>query len=118
MARPRVDKEKKLSRRFIFRLTEDELARIITAAQTCGLPAGTLVRVKLFKGKFPQARTPRLDVQVYTELKRSGVNLNQLTRKVNSGQLPMELLSVLFKLQRQQETIIAILTYDSQPKDR
>lgn len=118
MGRPKLDQEKKLSKWFIFRVTEDEMKRIHAAAETCGQAPGKLVRQKLFKGKFPVAKPSKLNLHTYSELKKIGVNLNQLTRKVNSGFLPDGLLSLLMKLLQQQETIIAKLLNDSQPENR
>jgi hypothetical protein len=118
MGRPKLEQEKKLSKWFIFRLTEDELKRIHDAAETCGKSPGPLVRAKLFKGRFPNAKTPKLDLYTYAELKKIGINLNQLTKKVNSGLLPVGILSVLMKLMQLQETIIAKLLYDRNAENR
>jgi hypothetical protein len=118
MARPKLTPEEKLSKRIIFRLTEDEWLTLIELGRTCGKAPGTLVREKLFTGKYPKPKTAKLDLYTYTELKKIGVNLNQLTRKVYTGFLPKELLGLLMKLLKQQETIISLLVYDSQSKDR
>ena len=118
MGRPKLERDKKLSRRFIFRLSEDELTMLNKAAEACGQASGTIVRAKLFRGKFPEAKTARLDLQTFIELKKIGVNLNQLTRKVNSGFLPPGLLSVLMKLKQQQETIIIKLIHDIRSENR
>ena len=89
MGRPKVEKDKKLSRRFIFRLTEDELSRLTKAGETCGKAPGPLVRQKLFKGRFPEAKTAKLDLNTFLELRKIGVNLNQLARQVNAGIVPV-----------------------------
>jgi hypothetical protein len=39
------------------------------------------VRLKLFKGKFPEPKTAKLDLHIFLELRKIGVNLNQLTKK-------------------------------------
>jgi len=36
MGRPKMERDKKLSQRFIFRLTEDEQKRLNKAAEACG----------------------------------------------------------------------------------
>jgi hypothetical protein len=118
MGRPKLDTDKKLSRRFIFRLNEDELDRLYRASETCGKAPGTLVREKLFKGKFPEAKTAKLDIYTYTELKRIGNNLNQLTKHVNSRIAPMGLHQLLLKLLQQQEFILKLILHDRQSENR
>ncbi len=118
MARPKLETDKKLSRRFIFRLTDEELASLKKAAETCGQAAGTIVRKKLFKGKFPEPKTAKIDLNTFMELRKIGVNLNQLTWKVNSGFLPPGLLALIMKLKQQQETIIIKLIHDSESDKR
>ncbi|WP_158991115.1 plasmid mobilization relaxosome protein MobC [Mucilaginibacter sp. L196] len=118
MGRPKMERDKKLSRRFIFRLTEDELNRLNKAAEACGKAPGTIVRVKLFRGRFPEPKTAKLDLHTFLELRKIGVNLNQLTKKVNSGFLATGLLPILMKLKQQQEIIINQLIHDSQSENR
>jgi hypothetical protein len=118
MGRPKLDADKKLSRRFIFRISEDELVRLHKAAETCGQAPGTIVRLKLFKGRFPEPKTAKLDREVFLELRRIGVNLNQLTRRANAGLLPVGLSTVLAILSQQQEKIIKLLIHDSQSAHR
>jgi hypothetical protein len=118
MARPKLTTEVKLSKRFIFRLSEAELLRLTSIALESGLPLGAVVRQRLFSGKFPKLKLPRIELAVYAELKKSGVNLNQLTKKVNSGKLPLALYVELVKLQEQQQTIIELLLNDSYPENR
>eukprot|EP01037_Dinobryon_pediforme_P007471 gene7471-7535_t len=40
---------------------------------------------KLFKGKFPEARIPKVDLDTYVELKKIGVNINQQTKQLNAA---------------------------------
>jgi len=55
---------------------------------------------------------PKITVQLYAELNRIGVNLNQLTKQVNAGKLAVGLLHVLNALSAQQQTIIKHLLDD------
>jgi len=110
MGRSKIEAGKKLSRRLIFRLNEDELRRLHKASETCGKAPGTLVREKLFKGKFSEAKTPKLDVYTYTELKRIGKNLNQLIKHANSRMVPLGLHQMLLKLLQQQEIFLITAT--------
>jgi len=119
MGRPKSDKEKLRNTNFTLRLTTREMKEIDQAAANCGKAAGELIRHKLFTGKFPQAKTARLELKSYVELKKIGVNLNQLTKLAHTGRIDMNLVKILMQLLRQQEVIIAqILYYDSESKDR
>ena len=118
MGRPQIELSKKRSKRFIFRLTEDELEKIVSYSKACGLPPGAVVREKLFKGRFPAPKIAITDLNTYLELKKIGVNINQLAKKANSGIVPIGLLPLLMKLLQQQDAIIYQLTHDSQSENR
>lgn len=118
MARPKLITEVKLSKRLIFRLSEAELLILTSIAMESGMTLGAVVRQRLFSGRFPKPKLPRIELAVYTELKKSGVNLNQLTKKVNSGKLPLGLYVELVKLQKQQQSIIELLLDDRNSKNR
>jgi lambda repressor-like predicted transcriptional regulator len=80
---------------------------------------GTFAREKIFNGKLPEAKLARVDLQTYLELKKMGVNLNQLTRLANMGMGGRALANVLMQLIQQQEQIISLLLhYDSKPENR
>ena len=118
MARPKLTTDIKLSKRLVFRLSESEMLKLTQVAMDSGLPLGAVVRQRLFSGRFPKPKLPRIELAVYTELKKSGVNLNQLAKKVNSGKLPMALYVELVKLQKQQQIIIELLLYDRHSENR
>lgn len=118
MGRPELSKEEKRSERITLKLTKEEKKKIDKAAAICGLPPVVLVREKLFKGRFPEAKIPKVDMDTYVELKRIGVNINQQTRQLNAGKLPIGLLALLNKLKVQEEKIIRGLFYDSKSENR
>jgi hypothetical protein len=118
MARPKLSQDKKLSRRFIFRLTEDELNLLRSIATTAGKKPAIIVRAKLFTGKYPQSKIPRVHLQTYLELKKIGVNLNQMAKKANINVLPYGIGHQLKQLLNQQQTIINLLMDDSESEDR
>jgi hypothetical protein len=118
MARPRLNEDKKLSKRFIFRLTENELKLLHGVAAMSGKKPAIVVREKLFTGKYPQPKMPRIDLQTYLELKKIGVNLNQMAKKANSNMLPYGTGKQLKELLDQQQTLINLLLNDSQSEDR
>ena len=112
MARPKKEKEQKLSKVLVVRLTEGELRQLEQFSIMCSQHVSVMVRKRLFSGNYPKALPPKITVQLYAELNRIGVNLNQLTRQVNSGKLAVGLLQVLNALFAQQQTIIKHLLDD------
>ena len=118
MARPRLSNDVKLSKRFIFRLTEDELLLLKNVASLSGKAPGVAVRAKLFKGKFPKPKISKLDLQTYVELKKIGVNINQMTRQANLNRWPDGVKEQLQRLLKQQQFIIDLLLNDSESEDR
>ena len=118
MARPRVRDDHKLSRRIIFRVTEEEYKQLNAIAAVCGKATGTVAREKLLTGQFPKPAIPKLDIALFVELKRIGNNVNQLTRKVNIGVLPPDLDSLLSELKQLQAAILKQLLHDRHSKNR
>jgi len=57
-------------------------------------------------------------MQTVVELKRIGVNLNQMAKKANVNILPNGMKEQLTELHAQQKTIINLFLNDSQPEDR
>lgn len=84
MAWPKVSPAEKKSVRFSFRLTEQEFQKLHELAQTCACTPGMLIRNAVFKGRPPALKSARLDVATYLELKKIGVNVNQLEKHVNA----------------------------------
>ena len=109
MARPRIEREEKRLFRIVVRLNEKEWLKIEKAAKECGIPAYLAIRKKLLTGHFPEAKTGKIDQGIYVELKKIGVNVNQLAWHANVGNLPPGLKPILTELNRQQEQIIKLL---------
>ncbi|HEY8781190.1 MAG TPA: plasmid mobilization relaxosome protein MobC [Mucilaginibacter sp.] len=119
MGRPRISKEAVRSVNFTIRLTETEQRTLEKVANTCGLSPSALVREKVLKGRFPEPRPGRIDLDTYLELKKIGVNLNQLTRLANAGRMNQKLVELLVNLWKQQQQIISLLlNHDSHSENR
>jgi hypothetical protein len=118
MARPKVPSAQKRTVKFTLQLTSAEKQQLTELAQHCGKAPATLAREKIFTGRFPQPRAARTDLKMYTELRKIGVNLNQLTWGANAGFKSPWLMPTLQRLEEQQDIIIAALVYDRQPADR
>jgi hypothetical protein len=120
MARPKSSEAAILSSRLILRLTKRELTSLQDYARLCGKSVSDVVRDKIVKGRFPSPKQPKIDLQTYMELKKIGVNLNQVARVLNSGRSPgnMEFYKMVMKLDSQLNLIVAKLIYDSGSADR
>lgn len=118
MGRPKLSDENRRSVNFTVRLSPAELKQLEALAVTCGKAPAVLVRDKVFSGRFPESKTARLDRDTYIELKRIGVNLNQMAKKANANIIPSGLMPALINLRKQQEYIINLLLYDRKPEDR
>jgi len=115
MARPRKNDIEKRTIQVNIRLTKDEAERADKYATASGQSPANWIRLKVFTGKFPVIKESPLEGEIYRELKRIGVNLNQGTHRLNQGDVPkvyhglqMELLAILNK-------IIKLLIHDRQP---
>lgn len=114
MARPKVNDSERRLIQVNIRLTTDENHKVQEFASACGLSPANWIRTKIFTGKFPAPKLSPLDASIYRELKRIGVNLNQVTRKINVGEFPKEYLPYLLELNRLLNKIVNLLTHDRQ----
>jgi len=109
MGKPPLTKEEKRSLNFTFRLTEEEQKKLLRLSELSGQVPGVLIRQKLFKGRFPEPKKAKLDLDTYLELKRIGVNVNQLAKHANSGKLPAGIGIILKQLSQQLDMMIKLL---------
>ena len=92
MGRPRKDDEHRRTERLAFRLTQAEIMQIERSAIAAGVTASELARRQALKGRVIVQQQRALDHAVFDELRRIGVNLNQLARIANqTGRVPREL---------------------------
>ena len=115
MGRPGVNDSDKRQVQVNIRLTTDENNKVNQFASACGLSPANWMRAKILTGKFPVVKMSPLDTSVYLELKKIGVNLNQVTHKINAGEFPKEYLARQLELAELLKKIIKLLTYDRQP---
>jgi hypothetical protein len=118
MARPRKADNAKKTYRLIIRLSADERKSVEAVAKSKGLKGYAYGRLRLLDGRVQKTVLAEIDQAVYFELKKIGVNLNQLTRVANSGRLPVGIQELLVRLGEQQQTIIKILLRDRDSEDR
>jgi hypothetical protein len=106
MARPKISTTEKRTAFFTFRVTQAQRDRLQILADYTGCYPGDLIRAKLFSGRFPRVKMARIDLTSYTELKKIGVNINQLAKHANSGMFPYGIKETLINLKRQEHQII------------
>lgn len=114
MARPRVINNDKRIIQVNIRLTEAENAKVIAHAQACGLSPANWIRHVVFAGKFPPMKLSTVEVALYQELRRIGVNINQVTHRINQGDFPNEYLVRQIEITVMLNKILMILSNDRQ----
>jgi hypothetical protein len=115
MARPRINDNDKRSNQMNIRLTDEENAKAISYAQASGMSPANWIRKIVFTGKFPPLKLSPVDASLYRELKKIGVNLNQVTHRINQGVLPNEYLACQTQLVIILNRILTTLTDDGKP---
>ena len=81
MARPRKDPHAKRDLRVAFRLSAPDAETLANRAKQAGLPVSTYARQMTLSGKVTvRPARATLDFETLDQLRRIGVNLNQLTR--------------------------------------
>lgn len=99
MARPKKSEDEKRVHQVNIRLTKDEDTKSNEFAAASGISQANWIREKVFTGKLPPVKLSPIEAGVYHELKKIGVNLNQVTHKINIGEMPKEYLTIQLSLQ-------------------
>lgn len=101
MGRPKKQPADRRTISLSCRLTEAERLVIEQAATRAGMSASDYVRKQLLSGKVIVRETRRLDHAAFDQLRRIGVNLNQLTRIANrTGKIPYEIAKLSAAIER------------------
>jgi hypothetical protein len=89
MARPKKNPGELKAEFLAFRLTPAERLQIEEAASKAGMSAAAYTRMLALKGRVVIRQQSTLDHAAFDQLRRIGVNLNQLTRLANAtGKIP------------------------------
>ena len=115
MARPRKDDIEKRIMQVNIRLTKGEADKVEEYSKASGVTPANWIRQKVFTGKFPNPKMSPLDASIYTELRKIGVNLNQVTHQINLGEKPAILMKLQLELMAMLEKIYKLLLHDRQP---
>ncbi len=112
MARPRKNESEKRTVQVNIRLTSCENQRVTELAKSAGITSANLIRQKFFSGRFPVVKHSPIEIDLYRELHKIGVNLNQATHRINRNEFPGEYLSILIQLSRNVNHAIKLLVDD------
>jgi hypothetical protein len=82
MSRPRKEEIEKRQVQVNIRLTKDEAATVKSYAIASGLSPANWIRQKVFTGRFPNLKQSPINAALFQELKKIGVNVNQIAHKV------------------------------------
>lgn len=85
MARPRKQVEQKRTRVIAFRVTDDEYASIERRAHKADIDIGDFVRHAALRKRITKPQTAPANFEAVDQLRRIGVNFNQIARALNSG---------------------------------
>jgi hypothetical protein len=92
MARPRKPDPERKSTRLAVRLTPAERLQIEQAAHQAGMSASSYIRAQILQGRVELSRHRSLPPALFDQIRRIGVNLNQLTKIANqTGKMPGDL---------------------------
>lgn len=114
MSRPRKEEIEKRQVQMNIRLTKDEAATVESYATASGLSPANWIRQKVFTGRFPNLKLSPINAALFQELKKIGVNINQIAHKVNLGEMPGPYLRYQIELLNKLDKIFKLLTNDSQ----
>ena len=85
MARPRLSPTARRTRTVCARLTEAEARELAARAASAGEATSVYVRRRALGEPVRHAAVQRLGAEERVELRRIGVNLNQIARALNAG---------------------------------
>ena len=83
MARPRKSTDERLTERIHFDVCRSDFLRAAENAEKAGMTLTAYSRQLFLSGRVVIMQTRQLDHATFDQLRRIGVNLNQLTRRFN-----------------------------------
>lgn len=105
MGRPKKTKEKKRDIQIVVKLNQAEYKRLLELVAYTETNTSEVVRQLVFKERLLKPRTPILDAQTYTQLKRIGNNLNQYVKAVHQTKITHMDRQIIMELQETLELI-------------
>lgn len=105
MGRPKKNIDEKRSIQIVVKLNKGEYMKLRELMAYAELNASEVVRQLVFKQRILRPRTPLLDAQTYTQLRRIGNNLNQYVKAVHQTQISHIDRRILVELQETLEVV-------------
>jgi hypothetical protein len=119
MGRPSISDKDRKSAFIRVRITLSQREALLALAKRYGCKPGDIIRKKIFAGHFPSQKMERVDLATYMELKKIGVNINQLAWHANAGKFPYGIGEQLTELKKQETLLLNLLQgNDSTTGDR
>ncbi|MEI3799607.1 MULTISPECIES: plasmid mobilization protein [unclassified Chitinophaga] len=118
MARPKKKEEEKRMVQVNIRLTKIEYEKVCIFAKAACLSPANLIRYKVFSGRFPESKQSPIEADLYRELHKIGINLNQATHRIHRKEMPADYLSILTQLSFLVKKTIKILINDGRSGER
>lgn len=119
MSRPRLETEVRRDAQLRVRLTAGELAALQAEAAQTGIAFPDFVRQRALTGRVVVDRGRTLDAETWRELRRIGVNLNQIARFLNGtpGPVAPPLLASVRRCTEQLTSLLQLEAEDDQASD-
>jgi len=105
MGRPKKNIDEKRNFQIVVKLNKGEHMKLRELMAYAEQNASEVVRQLVFKQRILKPRTPLLDAQTYTQLKRIGKNLNQYVKAVHQTQISHIDRQILVDLQETLEIV-------------
>ena len=109
MGRPALQEEDKRIVQVNIRLTKEENDMVCNYAQASAMTPANWIRQKAFSGRFPVIKLSPVNAELYRELHKIGVNLNQAVKLVHAGKTSPALTTILVALLKTQKDILNTL---------
>ena len=109
MGRPALQEEDKRVIQVNIRLTKEENEIVRKYAEASAMTPANWIRQKAFTGRFPAIKLSPVSAELYRELHRIGVNLNQAVRQVHAGKISPAFSTILLALLKTQKDILNCL---------
>lgn len=105
MGRPKKSIDEKRDIQIVVKLNRDEYLQLKGLMEYAEKNASEVVREIVFKQRLLKPRTPLLDAQTYTQLRRVGNNLNQYVKAVHQTRISHIDRQILIELQEILEAV-------------